>query len=52
MILERAEGRCTRSDIFTNKWLDVEPIYKEQGWDLKYVKLPYYETERDHFFYF
>lgn len=51
LIVEKSEGACTRNEVFDNHWLDVEPIYKEKGWDLKYVKLPYYDTN-DHYFYF
>lgn len=27
-----------RSDIFNKKWLDFEPLYREEGWFVKYEK--------------
>ena len=33
-----------RNDIFTNKWLDVEPIYEQAGWKVIYDKPAYCEN--------
>ena len=37
-------GMLTKDEIFDNHWLDVEDIYREQGWDVKYDKPAYNET--------
>ena len=37
-------GRLTRTDVFDNNWLDVEDIYREQGWHVTYDKPAYNET--------
>ena len=37
-------GMLKRDDAFDNHWLDVEDIYREQGWDVKYDKPAYNET--------
>lgn len=48
------DGECgiERHEIFDNHYLDVEDLYRENGWDVKYFKQPYYETKEDHFFIF
>ena len=55
-ILEKApqneENPFKRSDIFENHYLDVEDLYREYGWVVKYTKQKYYETKEDHFFTF
>jgi hypothetical protein len=28
--------KVTRQRIYDNKWLDIEQIYKESGWDVEY----------------
>ena len=33
-----------RQTVFANKWLDVEDIYRNQGWDVVYDKPPYYDS--------
>lgn len=33
-----------RGYIFTNKWLEVEEIYKENGWSVNYDKPAYNES--------
>lgn len=33
-----------RDDIFTNHWLDIEPIYRAAGWKIFYDKPGYNET--------
>ena len=37
-------GMLKRADVFNNHWLDVEDIYREQGWNVEYDKPAYYET--------
>lgn len=37
-------GMLTKDEIFDNHWLDIEDIYREQGWDVKYDKPAYNET--------
>ena len=34
----------THRKIFDNHWLDIEPIYRKEGWNVEYHKPPYYET--------
>lgn len=34
----------SRFAVFENKWLDVEDIYRAQGWKVEYDKPAYYET--------
>lgn len=56
MIMEKApineETPFKRPDIFDKHYLDVEELYMENGWDVKYTKQPYYETKEDHYFTF
>ena len=33
----------SREDIFSNKFLDVEPLYRKYGWDVTYDKPGYNE---------
>lgn len=33
-----------REEIFTNHWLDVEEVYREQGWSVTYDKPAYNES--------
>lgn len=42
-VLADLESRGLPSDkIFSEKWLDVEPSYREQGWSVHYVRPIYY----------
>jgi hypothetical protein len=34
----------TRKEIFGSKWLNVEPAYREAGWDVKYNRPSYTES--------
>jgi hypothetical protein len=34
----------TRSMIFEYRWLDVEPMFRKQGWNVKFDKPAYNET--------
>ena len=35
---------CTRDVVFSNKWLDVEPVYRAAGWKVTYDKPAYCES--------
>lgn len=30
--------------IYSRKWLDFEPLFKDVGWDVEYIGPTYYET--------
>lgn len=34
----------SRNDLFSNNWLDVEPIYEKSGWKVEYDKPGYNES--------
>jgi len=34
----RKLSNITREEIFENKWLDFEPIYRDNGWEVEYDK--------------
>jgi hypothetical protein len=36
--------KIPRNDIFSNGWLDVEPVFKEAGWKVSYNKPAYNES--------
>lgn len=36
--------RCTREEVYSKNWLDVEDIYRKAGWLVKYDKPGYNET--------
>jgi hypothetical protein len=40
----KAMPEVTRDQIFDNKWLDIEPLYREEGWKVFYDKPGYNET--------
>ena len=44
LILTNSDTEITRAEIFSNRWLDVEDIYREQGWNVVYDKPAYNET--------
>lgn len=50
-VLEKllVEHNIERHDAFAKRWLDIEPIFAEQGWLVKYVKGPYYDTSPRYF---
>lgn len=39
----------SRQAVFANHWLDIEPIYEEAGWTVKYDKPGYNEDYRAFF---
>lgn len=45
-------GMLKRDDVFDNHWLDVEDIYREQGWKVKYDKPGYNEESFKPYFEF
>jgi|CXWL01.1.fsa_nt_gi hypothetical protein len=42
-ILNRDDA-ITEKSIFEHRWLDIEDIYREAGWDVKYDKPAYNES--------
>ena len=34
----------TRDTLFRNNWLDIEPIYRKQGWEVEYDQPGYCES--------
>jgi len=43
------EKGFARNDIYDRHWLDVEDIYREKGWNVKYDKPGYCEDYRAYF---
>jgi hypothetical protein len=41
--------KLLRKEIFDNHWLDIEPLYRKQGWDVEYDKPGYNESYRAYF---
>ena len=50
-IVTRIQTRmdCARQTVFDKHWLDVEDIYEEAGWDVKYDKPGWDETYEANF---
>ncbi len=38
------DGAITRDQIFDNKWLDFEALYRQNGWSVEYDKPGYNES--------
>ncbi|HEU5114533.1 MAG TPA: hypothetical protein VFT82_02075 [Candidatus Paceibacterota bacterium] len=51
VIKKIVEKGISRDEIFKNNWLDVEEIYRKNGWDVEYDK-PGYCENYDAFFVF
>lgn len=50
LIVEKSECRCNDQDVFDNGWLNVEELFADAGWILKYVKPEYYDVNsKKHF---
>lgn len=50
LIKAKNEGSSlTRTDIFSNRLLDVEPIFEANGWKVKYTKPPYFDPTIPYF---
>jgi hypothetical protein len=45
----RKNKKIKKEDIFNNKWLDVEILYRSKGWEVDYHKPPYYENWPSYF---
>lgn len=43
-ILARAPAGTTRAEVFTEKWLDFEDVFRGAGWAVVYDKPGYNET--------
>lgn len=37
-IMNRSPDDISRNEIFDNGWIDVEPLFKENGWNVEYDK--------------
>lgn len=35
---------CTRADVFKNKWLDFEPVFRRAGWIVEFDRPGYNES--------
>lgn len=38
------DDNLTRQDVFDNRWLDIEPLYREYGWVVNFDKPGYNES--------
>jgi hypothetical protein len=34
--ISRLDPHVSREDLFDNHWMDIEPLFKEHGWKVKY----------------
>lgn len=48
---EETDKQTVRRQVFQNKWLDIEPIYRNNGWSVIYDK-PAYNESYEAFFVF
>jgi hypothetical protein len=37
--------QCTRTEVFSEKWLDIEELYRDAGWEVNYSQ-QYYTFRR------
>lgn len=46
VVIERVVARSdiTRAELFANKWLDFEPMYRAAGWEVVFEKPGYGES--------
>lgn len=51
-ILNRISDTYSRQTVFDNNWLDIEDIYREQGWDVTYEKPTYGDSDFPPYFTF
>ena len=49
--IARLQTTYTRQEIFDNKWMDFEKVYRNNGWKVEYDK-PHYTDNYDAFFTF
>ena len=47
--LKHAPKSVTRQTIFSENWLDIEPIYRKEGWIVDYDSPAYCETYEANF---
>lgn len=50
-IIEESRGTTNPNQIFEKKWLDVEDIYRKEGWEVEHDK-PGYNENYEAFFVF
>lgn len=43
------DDRPSRMTVYNNKWLDIEDIYRDAGWNVEYDKPGYCETYNAYF---
>ena len=48
-IINHCNREIEKEEIFKNKWLDIEDIYKEMGWKVTYNKPAYNESGKASF---
>ncbi len=48
-IINLTEGAYTSSDIYNNKWLDIEVLYSQYGWRVTYHKPAFNESGESYF---
>lgn len=48
-VLQNCEHTYTSQFIYNNNCLDFEDEYNQNGWNVTYVKSPYYETGHSYF---
>lgn len=48
-IMNRSPDDISRREIFDNGWLDVEPLFRENGWNVEYDKPGLGETYKAKF---
>lgn len=51
-ILDKVKDVYPRQTVFDNNWLDIEDIYRSQGWKVKYEKPSYGDCDFDAYFLF
>jgi hypothetical protein len=51
-ILDRISDTYSRRTVFDNNWLDIEDIYREQGWRVRYESPSYGDSDFDAYFEF
>lgn len=49
LLLAAAPNTASRSDVFDNHWLDIEDVYRAEGWLVEYDKPGYNESYNAYF---
>jgi hypothetical protein len=47
--IDRLQNTYSRQEIFDNKWMDFEKVYRDNGWKVEYDKPGYNENYRAYF---